>query len=495
MSETYERVNIKDSPIYKTILFISKQTLTKWLKEFKPDEDIKEIIKVVYETDDYIIRNGISKGFIRSPLNRGVKFVANAIAKSGGFGLKKRNPALYNKYNMIAPLLTDYLEFLQAILNTDEIVVSSKEKLEPYRKLFKINDSAYLYSPLEPELFVLLQKAKYTALRNVLIKQNINTLASFKNLDLWDCLTGHQLCSLEQCKAICEELGFDVPNEAIQNPGWYLETNKCQYTGATPAQVLVKYCSAMAAKHLIRFQELIGKRYNSNGEIIFMRIRLHPNDAKIEKPETYVRYNISAENALNYAKWVWQACKDAEEPILIQPLYKKTVDNGKDISEIEERIAQNNDLMERMRSRNVIVNDDTLKLISDIEFIIGNCCYNGDSYNGWTNEYGCSFRYPLSYGVREGRVIQIYKTRSTINNEPITEENIKSVAYRFGSNQLEIGSAIIGVLNMLEKRYSIDINALEEKYQRTTGKDTTYDCVEYEINGIHCQTAAPRIKE
>ena len=170
MSETYERVNIKDSPIYKTILFISKQTLTKWLKEFKPDEDIKEIIKVVYETDDYIIRNGISKGFIRSPLNRGVKFVANAIAKSGGFGLKKRNPALYNKYNMIAPLLTDYLEFLQAILNTDEIVVSSKEKLEPYRKLFKINDSAYLYSPLEPELFVLLQKAKYPAKK---IRQDI----------------------------------------------------------------------------------------------------------------------------------------------------------------------------------------------------------------------------------------------------------------------------------------------------------------------------------
>lgn len=487
MTEAYERVSIKDSPIYKTILFISKQTLTRWLKEFKSDEDIKEIIKVVYETDDYIICNGISKGFMRSPLNRGVKFVANAIAKSGGFGLQKRNPTLYNKYRMIAPLLTDYLEFLQAILNTEEIVVSSKERLEPYRKLFEIKDNVYLYSPLERDLFVLLQKRKYTALRNVLIKQSIYTVASFKNIDLWDCLASYQLCSINQCKEMCEELGFDVPNEAIHNPGWYLETNKCRYTGATPAQVLVKYCSAMAAKHLIGFQELIGKRYNSIGDIVFMRIRLNPNDPMIEKPESYVRFDTSAENALNYARWVWQFCKDDEEPTLMQQLYRMPADHNAGIAAINETINQNDDSAERVRQEKMVVNDETMNLISDIEVIIGHSCYNGDSYNGWTHEYGCSFRYPITYSVEKDRVIEKHKEWGRIKDAPkdapITTDNIKTVMYKFGSNQLEIGSAIISVLNMLEERYSINLNVLEKEYQRAKGQEQTAESYRYEVNG------------
>ena len=42
----------------------------------------------------------------------------------------------------------------------------------------------------------------------------------------------------------------------------------------------------------------------------------------------------------------------------------------------------------------------------------------------------------------------------------------KTICYKFGANELEIGGAIIGVLNMLKDRYGIDIESLEKEYQK-----------------------------
>ena len=102
---------------------------------------------------------------------------------------------------------------------------------------------------------------------------------------------------------------------------------------------------------------------------------------------------------------------------------------------------------------------EMISLISDIEYKIGNSCYNGDSYNGWTEEYGCSFRYPIVYETKEeGKVYTI------------DDSNIKTVCYRFGANELCIGAAIVDVLEMLEERYGIDFNELEKKYEKENNK-------------------------
>ena len=43
---------------------------------------------------------------------------------------------------------------------------------------------------------------------------------------------------------------------------------------------------------------------------------------------------------------------------------------------------------------------NTMKIISDMEYIVGNQCYNPNSYNGWTSEEGCSYRY-LVYSAQK----------------------------------------------------------------------------------------------
>ena len=45
------------------------------------------------------------------------------------------------------------------------------------------------------------------------------------------------------------------------------------------------------------------------------------------------------------------------------------------------------------------ITPEMMDLISRMEYKIGSSCYNADSYNGWTREYGCSFRYPLTYEI------------------------------------------------------------------------------------------------
>ncbi len=115
------------------------------------------------------------------------------------------------------------------------------------------------------------------------------------------------------------------------------------------------------------------------------------------------------------------------------------------------------------------VKKQMIPLISAIEYKIGKSCYNAESYNGWTDEYGCSFRYPIVYEVKdEEDDIHIRKTRLSIESTgDINAENLRTVCYKFGANELSIGGAVVDVLNMLEARYGINFEELEKEYQKS----------------------------
>ncbi len=112
------------------------------------------------------------------------------------------------------------------------------------------------------------------------------------------------------------------------------------------------------------------------------------------------------------------------------------------------------------------VTEKMIRLISDIEEKIGGSCFNGDSYNGWNGEYGCDFRYPIVYETKHDGGHLRHKTKNTIYDaKDIDAENIMTVCYKFGANELSIGKAIIDILNMLEIRFGLDIESLESRYQ------------------------------
>lgn len=54
----------------------------------------------------------------------------------------------------------------------------------------------------------------------------------------------------------------------------------------------------------------------------------------------------------------------------------------------------------------------TLDLICKIEYIVGSNCYNPRSYDGYTGEDGCYFRYPVHYHDEKSE----QKTSFTIPN-------------------------------------------------------------------------------
>lgn len=95
----------------------------------------------------------------------------------------------------------------------------------------------------------------------------------------------------------------------------------------------------------------------------------------------------------------------------------------------------------------------SIELICELEKIIGNECYNPNSLNGWTLEEGCSFRYPVTYNDKDD---EEHKTRYIVQG--IDKDLVHTMRYKFGSNNLFIGNAIIKVLERLEEKYGIDFN-------------------------------------
>lgn len=108
----------------------------------------------------------------------------------------------------------------------------------------------------------------------------------------------------------------------------------------------------------------------------------------------------------------------------------------------------------------------TAKLIYDIESIIGNKCYNENAAYG----YGDYIRYPVwAYTTQQDKtqVWEKFRYNTQRGSYPnIKPSEAKSLVYRFGANELEIGKAIIEVLEFLEERYNIDFVELEKNLKK-----------------------------
>lgn len=109
------------------------------------------------------------------------------------------------------------------------------------------------------------------------------------------------------------------------------------------------------------------------------------------------------------------------------------------------------------------ITKETTELVFDLEYIIGNSCYNPNSYDGYTGDEGREFRYPV-YAYRSMEDEEPKRFRERIVGIP--GEQIETIKYKFGSNHLFIGTAILDVLATLEERYGINFNDLEEKRKK-----------------------------
>lgn len=99
----------------------------------------------------------------------------------------------------------------------------------------------------------------------------------------------------------------------------------------------------------------------------------------------------------------------------------------------------------------------TLNLICNLEHIVGSNCYNSRSHDGYTGEDGCYYRYPVYYEDDQ----YLRKTKTTILE--LKKEYVSTVCYKFGANELQIGTAIVEMLNYLETQYGLNFDELVKK--------------------------------
>jgi len=111
------------------------------------------------------------------------------------------------------------------------------------------------------------------------------------------------------------------------------------------------------------------------------------------------------------------------------------------------------------------LNNETAKLVAELEYLIGKECYNPNSYDTYYDCYGKQYRYPITFPKNEQE--DYVKTRYSLNDTSfiteITEDVIKKMHYKIGSNQLYIGRGIIQILEYLEEYYNIDFDEICKK--------------------------------
>lgn len=117
------------------------------------------------------------------------------------------------------------------------------------------------------------------------------------------------------------------------------------------------------------------------------------------------------------------------------------------------------------------LSQETKNLLLELEYEIGSETYNPNSYNGWTGDEGCAFKYPVSiYCGDDNTMLKVkslggYYDILFSDSYDISIEQLKDMRYKFGSNELYIGRGILNLLTFLEDRYNLDFDELERNYQ------------------------------
>lgn len=110
------------------------------------------------------------------------------------------------------------------------------------------------------------------------------------------------------------------------------------------------------------------------------------------------------------------------------------------------------------------VTEEIMELISEIEYIIGSSC----SCNAGYYEDECEFRYPYIYETTEtvDDRTEYYEHKSRefiVTSGLVNPDNLSTVHYKFGRNELHVGEAVVKILEFLEWRYRLDFHKLEKK--------------------------------
>lgn len=101
----------------------------------------------------------------------------------------------------------------------------------------------------------------------------------------------------------------------------------------------------------------------------------------------------------------------------------------------------------------------TAELVCDLEYLIGTRCYQ--TYNAYLDEEERNYRYPVWAEVNGQEYEKFYENLKEAFTT-IKAKDVKSLRYKFGNNELDIGMGIIDILDFLEERYNIDFAELEK---------------------------------
>ena len=123
------------------------------------------------------------------------------------------------------------------------------------------------------------------------------------------------------------------------------------------------------------------------------------------------------------------------------------------------------------------------RLIQELEPEIGGRCYNGHIQNYgpggiWEGE-GRKIRYPVTYCEKNGyerkfkgdRPIKIISDDPMEIEYPSLREEIDTVHYRFGVNELYIYHGIKAALEKIEEKFGINFDEMLEKYNKKRHSD------------------------
>ncbi|MCD8238624.1 MAG: hypothetical protein LUC92_04710 [Clostridiales bacterium] len=278
------------------------------------------------------------------------------------------------------------------------------------------------------EIDELLKDELFLPLRAALAKENIRSIAEFKEIKLWAFMNKNNIYTIPVRQSVLTKVRLFLEPPAEENPEllYKLHCGSEVYTGETPSKAFLRFCEEIAGKYPLFFRSLLDYNIGTSSKITIFRNREKGEYLKMENPSCFISAKLKNEEVISAAEWIYEKCFKKKETVTIEepetrgdePLLSDKAEEEKTSEEVKDTVlneSPSGTSDEKEEYWLDIMSDRSLNGITPVSF----------SYKGTYRE--CSSWFELYVGL----IKEFYFDKS-----PLFGSNV----YINGSRRVDIGS-------------------------------------------------------
>lgn len=288
-----------------------KEAFYRWMMEdqHKAEATCRGYVSAIRTAERFAKEHGIGSGKLFTDNPEEAKDTAKDLFEHSGF--VRFNADRHNQFSAAISMLLAFYSTKPRSSETNIPIATEKDS-------DSIEKQKTLHQAAGNEIDSFLGGEEFLPLRDALASQKITTIDDLRSLKLWSFMNRHNIYSIGMRQTIFAKVNALLHPTADLNDeqAYILQVGEKYYKGNTPSEAFCLFCDNMVSGYPLQLRLLIGMK-TSFGAVPIYKDGSKTPSLKMNNIPAFINANLSAEEVIQYTKWVCSRCGEKNASIVI----------------------------------------------------------------------------------------------------------------------------------------------------------------------------------